>query len=75
MFLYLPIEEELHSPELGCYRSFGIAAFWVSEGRMERMGFISDISTLETVVFLLACRCTKNQLYPIHLKDVVEDAI
>ncbi|MCI8441549.1 MAG: hypothetical protein HFG27_03340 [Provencibacterium sp.] len=75
MFLYLPVKEELHSPELGCYRSFGIAAFWVSDGRMKRMEFVSDVSTLETVVSLLACRCTKNQLYPLHLLNVIEDVL
>ena len=75
MFLYLPVKEELYAPELGRYCSFGLTVLWVTETRIEKVASISDISTLETTVFLLACRCTRLQLYPAHLKDIVEDAL
>ena len=75
MFLYLPVKENLDSPELGCYCSFGLEAFRVTEGQMKRVAFVSDISTIEAMVSTLACRCTRLQLYPLHLRDIIEDAL
>ncbi len=75
MFRYLPIEEQLSTPDLGRYRSFGIAAFQVLEGRWEKKAFASDVSADEVFVSRLAQRCTQAQLNPIHLRDVVEDTI
>ena len=75
MFRYLPIEEQLSAPDLGRYRSFGIAAFQVLGGRWEKRAFASDVSTDEAFVTRLAQRCTQAQLDPVHLRDVVMDTI
>lgn len=43
---------------------------------MEReVAFVSDVSTDRAAVEQLARRCTEGQLDPIHLLDVVEDAL
>ena len=47
MYRYLSIEEQLSSPYLGQYHSFGIAAFEICNGRREQVAFISDVSTDE----------------------------
>jgi hypothetical protein len=75
LFLYLPIRETLYSAELGRYRSFGLAAFRVADWRIERVASVSDISPAERMVSALACRYTRLQLYPIHLRDMIEDVL
>lgn len=75
MYLYLPIEEQLESPYLGPYRSFGIAAFRLTAQMRQQLIFIADVSPNEAFVSLIACRCTKEQLEPVHLRNVVEDAL
>lgn len=75
MFRYLPIEEQLFSPYLGQYHSFGIAAFKICSGRQEQVAFISDVSTDKAFVEQLARRCTEAHLDPVHLKDVALDSI
>ena len=75
MYQYLPIKEQLYSPYLGQYHSFGIAAFEICNGRREQVAFISDVSTDEAFAERLAKRCTDAQLDPVHLKDVALDSI
>ena len=75
MYQYLPTEEQLSSPYLGEYLSFGIAAFKICGGRREQVAFISDVSTDKAFVEQLARRCTDAQLDPTHLKDVALDSI
>lgn len=75
MFLYIPVEEQLTSPYVGAYRSFGIAVFRITAQRRQKLAFISDVSTDEAVTSLIACRCTREQLEPVHLRNVVEDFI
>lgn len=75
MYQYLPIKEQLYSPYLGQYHSFGIAAFEICNGRREQVAFISDVSADEAFAGRLAGRCTDTQLGPIHLKGAAQDCI
>lgn len=75
IFRYALISEKLFSSELGHYRSFGIRAFQKTECGWREVAFVSDVSTDRAAVEQLARRCTEGQLDPIHLLDVVEDAL
>ena len=75
IFRYALISEKLFSSELGRYRSFGIRAFQKTECGWREVAFVSDVSTDRAAVEQLARRCTDGQLDPIHLLDVVEDAL
>ena len=75
MYRYLSIEEQLSSPYLGQYLSFGIAAYKICGGRQEQVAFISDVSTDKAFAEEFARRCTEAQLDPIHLKDAALDCI
>lgn len=80
IFRYALISEKLFSSELGRYRSFGIRAFRIrafqkTECGWREVAFVSDVSTDRAAVEQLARRCTEGQLDPIHLLDVVEDAL
>lgn len=75
MFQYLPVEEELFSPEFGPYTSFGIHIFRITNAGREELGFLSDVSTDRAFVSALAGRCTQAQLDPVHLIDVVTDSL
>ncbi len=72
MLQYIPVREELFSPELGNYVSYGIRAVLASG---EEATSVSDVSPDFAFVQKLAALCTSEQLSPIHLHDVVEDAI
>ena len=70
---YLIVRQELETPELGCYTSYGIGAFSQPDGA--RLAFVEDVSTDRDFVAELADRCTQGQLDPAHLLDVVLDAL
>ena len=46
-----------------------------TECSWREIAFVSDVSTDRAAVEQLARRCTEGQLDPIHLLDVVEDAL
>ncbi len=70
MYRYLPIEEHLHSAELGHYIAYGI---FVLDFRGDEIARISDVSACYDSVNALCKVCTAQELHPIHLRDVVED--
>lgn len=73
MFSYQVIEENLYHVDIGSYFSYGLRVIFLSYGIYKEVQRISDISTDEKKVILFAEICTKNQLSPIHLLDVIED--
>lgn len=75
MYYYRCIQEEGSLPDIGSYTTFGIMALRCTNGRWQRLVFISDVSLDCRMVQDLASRCTQYQLHPCHLLDVVEDAI
>ena len=75
MYRYISVSEELSSPYLGRYRSFGIAAQREAAGHGQVECKVSDVSTDPVFVENLAARCTAGQLEPVHLMDIIEDAL
>lgn len=75
MYRYISVSEELSSPYLGRYRSFGIAAQREAAGHWQVVCKVSDVSTDPVFVENLAARCTAGQLEPVHLMDIIEDAL
>lgn len=75
MYYYRCIQEKLRTQEIGDYTSFGIAAFRHSRGRWQPLFSISDVSVDQKRVHELAALCTRYQLHPKHLFDVVEDSL
>lgn len=75
MFRYLTIEENLYSPDIGEYRSFGICAYQITRAGLEKLFTISDVSVNVDIVSNLAKLCTEEQLEPIHLRNVTYDWI
>lgn len=72
MFRYIVVQEKLHAPDLGCYRSYGICAIGK---RGERVAFVSDVSPDPKVVAEIAALCTVGQLDPEQLRDVILNMI
>ncbi len=72
MLRYIPVKEERYTPEIGEYQTYGIC---VLNETGETVTSLSDISTDFNTVSKLADQCTKGQLAPEHLKDVVLNSI
>ena len=68
MFRYVVVQEDLFSPELGWYRSYGIGA---ENNKGEQITFVSDVSLEKVFTEEIAKRCTKGQLAPDQLLDVI----
>lgn len=75
MFQFRPVKQFLSSPELGDYCSYGIHAFATTPSGCADAGLVSDVSCDLDFVSLLAGKCTSLQLDPVHLLDVVLDAL
>ncbi|MBO1680229.1 DUF6514 family protein [Bittarella massiliensis (ex Durand et al. 2017)] len=75
MFQYTVVKEALKDCEIGPYTGYGIRVIEVSSCGSEEVAFVSDVSCERGVVEQLAALCTRLQLYPCHLYDVVLDAI
>lgn len=75
MFRFRPVKQFLSSPELGDYCSYGIHAFVSTPSGYSDAGLVSDISCDLQFVSLLADRCTRLQLDPMQLMDVVLDSL
>ena len=75
MIFYLPVEEQLFSPALGRYTSFGLRAVQPVRQRWREVSFLSDVSCDGALVLRLAASCTEGQPALCHLRDIVLDAI
>ncbi len=75
MILYLPVEEQLSSPGLGAYHSFGIRALQPVSEHWQEVAFLSDVSCDGAFVLRLAGACTQGQAALCHLRDIVLDAL
>ena len=72
---YQVVKEQLSSPELGDYISYGIHGFRVCRGQCVEACQVSDISCDKRLVSHLANECIVFQLSPVHLMDVVQDCL
>ena len=68
-YRYVPVQETLHSDELGSYISYAISVRTTEE----EIAFVSDVSTEFEEIEQLADLCTAKQLDPEHLPDLLED--
>ncbi len=73
--LYYPFEQYINTPELGRYIGYGIRALRHGSEGWSCEAEIADISCDGNFVERLARLCARLELAPIHLYDVVEDAI
>ena len=69
------MEQRLYLDEVGEYTTYGIRALKVTLFGTLEIDFVSDVSTDHELVRELTDHCTKGQLHPIHLMDVIEDVI
>ncbi len=72
MILYLPYEESMCTDECGAYITFGIDAY---DGNGHEIAAVPDVSVSRPLVASLCDTFTKQQVDPIHLHDVIEDAL
>lgn len=75
IYHYIPVKENLYSPDIGHYVSFGIRALQLAEKGWREATFVSDVSTKISFVSNLIRICIKKQLSPIHLLDFIQDSI
>ena len=75
MLLYLVIEEQLYHEDIGEYTSYGIQGIYATYGVYKEVAFVSDVVCDRKKTAEIAALCTRLQLSPIHLIDVVEDMI
>lgn len=72
LFTYRIVES--YDPLLG-RTSYGILAREEEDGAIREMAFVPRISGNRAFVQQILERCEKNQLSPLHLLDVVTDAL
>ena len=70
-FCYSIFEEEIVNPDIGSYRTCGIEL--TAQGN--RIDYISDVSVSKVKAMKIVDSFNRNQLYPDHFKDVVEDML
>nr|WP_325211879.1 DUF6514 family protein [uncultured Oscillibacter sp.] len=75
MFQYLPVENEVFSPYLGPYRTFGLRVLRTGEAGAEEVMVLPDVSTDFGFTLRLAGLFTEKQLDPLHLLDVIGDLL
>lgn len=75
MIHYLPFENEVSSPYIGTYCTFGLRVLQSRDGFEDEIMLLPDISTDFSFVLRLAALFTRKQLNPIHLLDVLEDLL
>ena len=75
MYQYLPIQNEVFSPEIGKYRTFGLRVLRIQDGKDQEIMIFSDVSTDFLFTLRLASLLAEKQLDPLHLLDVLSDII
>ena len=78
IYHYIPVKENLYSPDIGHYVSFGIRALQLAGERQWREAtFCLQMSPLKTRLLYptLIRICIKRLLGPIHLLDFIQDSI
>lgn len=75
MFLYLPVENEVRSPYIGLYRTFGLRVLRSEKNIDTEVMTLPDVSTDFEFTLRLASLFTRKQMDPLHLLDVLEDIL
>lgn len=75
-YFYCPVSQTLALPENQMeYASYGICVLQIKDGTAIPSDVVPDVSLDRDFVFTLAYWCTFKQLSPIHLLDVIMDAL
>ncbi len=75
LLIYQVVKENLYNRDIVHYISYGIKILRVSHGKLHELKTVADVSTNKALVKQLATLCTRGQLSPIHLMDVIDDFI
>ena len=75
MFRFQSVETNCVSADLGRYRSYGILAENREGDGWTQVGLVPDVSCDREFVLGLAERCTRGQLSPLSLVDVIVDSL
>ena len=75
MFYFDVVKENHIDGDLGNYESFGIAVFKIIDGAKEKLCQIEDVFLNESKAIEFTQVCNDFQLSPVHIYDVVLDAI
>lgn len=75
MIEYYAVKEALYSEEIGAYTAYGIGVFEYDRGEKKTLQYIPDVFLDEEKAEQLVAMCNSIQLEPLHLLDVVEDAV
>lgn len=75
MIEYRIVRESFHCPYAGEYTAYGIAAYRINNNFQEEIAHLSDVFIDYDQAEDLITRCNKNEIDPIHLPEIVEDAI
>lgn len=74
-YRFLCVKQSRTSPDLGRYTTYGLRIEVLTPSGYRKVGLVSDVSCDGAFVTALAERCTRLQLSPTHLLDVVLDAL
>jgi transcriptional regulator with XRE-family HTH domain len=74
-FFYQMERQFCDEPVLGEYRSWGLKVYVHTAGQWLFVDALRDVSTDFTAVRHMADAFNRHQLYPIHLRDAVEDML
>lgn len=70
---YFILPHKAYSPELGHYKSYGIAAYgYINTSPIE---IIKDISTNGDLVFYMVWMLNKHRISTLHFKDTILDML
>lgn len=72
---YETIKELLYAPGLGHYFTYGFLATRKVNSVWEPVEFIHDVTTDYLLVKKMEELFNRYQLYPIHLRDAIEDML
>ena len=72
-YRYIKVEQHLRDPWTGEYDTYGLSAQRWGPGGWEELYVLNDVAADEAFVAGLAALCTRENLDPGQLKDVVLD--
>lgn len=75
MYKYFVKKETTNNPEIGIYTSYGIKITFVDKQKTKNIQYIPDVFLDENLANKFADLCTINNLEPVHIYDVIEDAL
>lgn len=75
MIEYRSVQEQLRSPELGDYRTYGICVYQVEPSSSKKILAIHDVFLNAADALSFVRRCNWLELSPVSLWDVIQDTL